>query len=199
MKLNRKKTLITSLVVMILCMVLLAGSTYAAFTDVAQGKIKISTASFDMQVYYSQALNAAPGESTEYGDDVLATSAGEAVILTIKLDGWSDKYVAFQVKNASDTNMTFTYSVNYKVQVATGNVDAPLTYNMVADNDSVPTNEACAAYTGGENGTTVNAAGAVATGASGYAVLHIQCGALQAATTYNEVTITITFNATQAN
>ncbi|MBO7187000.1 MAG: hypothetical protein J6V68_01205 [Clostridia bacterium] len=197
MKLNRKKTLITSLVVMILCMVLLAGSTYAAFTDTAEATINIGTAEFDMEVYHSEAVDSKPADSA------IATKISEetkTVTINIKLSGWKNKFVYFKVVNAGDVDFsasvahTFAYGDN-------GDEDPDVFYSITAGSaipDATTAADLDANQVGNVSLGTIVPASAETGVKTQYVALRLWCGDLESGVDYNTVTITLTFNATSA-
>ena len=189
MKLNRKKTLITSLIAMILCMVMLAGATYAAFTETNTATITVGTSSFDMAVLYTKNAQDDSDGINWSDEETVAAINGTATITGLQFSGWENKYYFFQVTNAGDLPFDLTVSTEVEgsdtlrakakvsvTGVATTIMSAPAT--VAADKLDDLTQE-------------------MAKDAVYYVCVQISCGELTGGVDYGSLTITVTFTADQ--
>jgi len=201
MKLNRKKTLITSLIAMILCMVMLAGATYAAFSDSANVGIQIGSANFDMQLSYTATAvdNITTVDVDGLADRANATENDGTIVLSdLAIDGtWTEKYYLFEVNNVGDTafNLDVDIAVENDQEDAVNNAADVLNfyYAGAATVNAITFNAASNA-----TATDVVTASAIAATTGVYYVgVKVTCADTLASGVYSTMTVMITFNAVQ--
>jgi hypothetical protein len=211
MKLNRKKTLITSLIAMILCMVMLAGATYAAFSDKAALGIEIGTANFNMTLSYDDPQvdggYVALSEANEYDSE---HNTCKVSLQRLVIDGtWSSKTYLFKVAN--DGGIAFDLSVavskkNTPVAEATTPIDSDTVlsyYAKVADSDAALVGDTklfgeTNADTSADIITEEEPVTVAATNGVMYVALTINCSETLAPGSYSTINLVITFTAKQA-
>ena len=208
MKLNRKKTLITSLIAMILCMVMLAGATYAAFSDTASASIHIGAQDFNMSLAYknfdgSEKVDG-PSASAEW-TTIAETSESSTVELTgLTIDGtWTSRTYWFKISNtgALDFDLNVSIEKTNDYVDATGNIDSDTVLGYKANytteapvDDTVSSSEL--SFT--TNVATVNSTAAIAkTSGVGYLVVTITCADSLESGSYSNIDLVLTFTANQ--
>ena len=116
-----KRALLTSVMALVMCVVMLVGTTFAWFTDTAStGVNKITSGNLDVELEYSYDMtnwNTATSSTKLFNDETL----------------WEPGYtqvVYLRVKNAGNLALKYTMGLNHNVGFADGVNKAGETYNV---------------------------------------------------------------------
>lgn len=151
-----KKTIISSLVTIVMCLALIAGSTYALFTSedsvniaVTSGKVKVTATADNLKLYsMGKEMTGTAEEPAKFENGGTAVLAQDVLTLTNITPG--DK-VTFDIVVENESNVTIVYSLIWRV-------DGALTNGLVAKangNDIVQGRTAWTKWEG-ENIQTIN-------------------------------------------
>ena len=107
---STKKTLIMSVLSLVLCCSMLIGTTFAWFTDsVESGINKIQAGNLDIELYYGKEEKPATNKVTDTTDDLFTDEAGKAVL-------WEPGVVAYtnlNVVNAGSLALKYQFAINF--------------------------------------------------------------------------------------